>query len=207
MTSFAERNLIDILRRVSAEIGPDETLRKELNPPGGWAETVRVVVPEFDVHDSMTIDPALIAISIDHGWLRAADLLLELSAEAQDLTRDLTEVRIELRRLDGHLTTLFGGDAAGRPSPVLVTGGTAKTPEEHLEPMPPPDGAVPDIGDDEEPTEPVDPDVEREAKRRALTARLRHLVRARKDLGAPLPPSLTAWLATPEAVAPSELAV
>lgn len=190
MASFADRNLIDILRRVSAEIGPDETLRKELNPPGGWNETVRLVVPEFDVHDSMTIDPALIAISIDHGWLRTADLLLELSAEAQHLTRELTEVRIELRRLDGALTTLFGGDALGRPSPVLVTGGTAKTPDEPVD-------AVPDIGDEEEPLEPVDPEVEAEAKRRALTARLRHLVQARRDLGAPLPPSLAAWLASP----------
>jgi predicted acylesterase/phospholipase RssA len=199
MASFAERNLIDILRRVSAEIGPDETLRKELNPPGGWAETVRLVVPDFDVHDSMTIDPALIAISMDHGWLRAADLLLELPGEAQALTRDLTEVRIELRRLEGDLTTLFGGDALGRPSPVLVTGGTAKTPDE-----PVPDelaaDAVPDIGDEEEPLEPVDPEVERDAKRRALTARLRHLVQLRRDLGAPLPPSLVAWLLQPEVV-------
>ncbi|WP_421120424.1 patatin-like phospholipase family protein [Aquihabitans daechungensis] len=202
MASFAERNLIDILRRVSAEIGPDETLRKELNPPGGWAETVRVVVPEFDVHDSMTIDPALIAISIDHGWLRAADLLLDLSAEAQALTRDLTEVRIELRRLEGTLTTLFGGDALGRPSPVLVTGGTAKTPDEPSDVVEIADAAeaaeaVPDIGGEDEPVEPVDPEVERDAKRRSLTARLRHLVQARQDLGAPLPPSLVAWLAAP----------
>jgi predicted acylesterase/phospholipase RssA len=194
MASFADRNLIDILRRVSAEIGPDETLRKELNPPGGWAETVRVVVPEFDVHDSMTIDPALIAISIDHGWLRAADLLLDLSSEAQHLTKELTETRIELRRLDGDLTTLFGGDALGRPSPVLVTGGSAKTPDEPVEPV----ASVPDIGDEEEPPEPVDPEVERAAKRRTLTTRLRHLVQQRKDLGTPLPPSLAAWLAAPE---------
>jgi predicted acylesterase/phospholipase RssA len=199
MPSFGERNLIDILRRVSAEIGPDETLRKELNPPGGWAETVRLVVPEFDVHDSMTIDPALIAISVDHGWLRAADLLLELDGEAQDLTRELTEVRIELRRLDGHLTTLFGGDAAGRPSPVLVTGGSAKPFDEH----PGPDSDTPIESDrvqseSSEPAEPVDPEADKEARRRALTARLRHLVGARRDLGAPLPPSLAAWIDTPE---------
>ncbi|MGN6694344.1 MAG: patatin-like phospholipase family protein [Aquihabitans sp.] len=198
VASFADKNLIDILRRVSAEIGPDETLRKELNPPGGWAETVRVVVPEFDVHDSMTIDPALIAISIDHGWLRAADLLLDLDAEARRLTRELTETRIELRRLDGHLTTLFGGDALGRPSPVLVTGGNAKTPDEaRPELAEPVASGVPDIGDEEEPIETVDPEIERSARRRALTSRLRHLVQQRQDLRAPLPPSLVAWLATP----------
>jgi NTE family protein len=203
MTSFAERNLIDILRRVSAEIGPDETLRKELNPPGGWAETVRVVVPEFDVHDSMTIDPALIAISIDHGWLRAADLLLDLPHEAQRLTRELTETRIELRRLEGALTTLFGGDALGRPSPVLVTGGNAKTPDEPSDAIAPPPAApiVADLSSEDEPEEPVtlpDPEAERDERRRVLTTRLRHLVEARRDLGAPLPPSLVAWLAAPE---------
>lgn len=202
MTSFAERNLIDILRRVSAEIGPDETLRKELNPPGGWAETVRVIVPEFDVHDSMTIDPALIAISIDHGWLRAADLLLDLSAEAQHLTRELTETRIELRRLEGALTTLFGGDALGRPSPVLVTGGNAKTPDEPADAVAaPPAPPVVDLsGEDEpeEPVKPVDPEIERDERRKVLTVRLRRLVEARRDLGAPLPPSLVAWLDAPE---------
>lgn len=107
VASFRERNLLDIMRRVSAEIGPDETLRKELAPPGGWRRGVRLVAPEFDVHDSMTIDPALIAISLDHGWLRAADVLLELGPECRALTRSLTEVRMELRRLAGPLPRLF----------------------------------------------------------------------------------------------------
>ena len=214
MGSFAERNLIDILRRVSAEIGPDETLRKELNPPGGWAETVRLVVPEFDVHDSMTIDPALIAISIDHGWLRAADQLLELSAECRRLTRELTEVRIDLRRIDGHLTTIFGGDAAGRTRPRGLDG--AHRPET-LEPgsASAATAALPASADHNAiETAPADdlapghaPDTTHEVagptedeQRGALTARLRHLVQARRDLGAPLPPSLVAWLDAPEPV-------
>ena len=94
-----------------------------------------------------------------------------------DLLDDpLDDLRGGGRRLDGALTTLFGGDALGRPSPVLVTGGTAKTPDESPSTAPAALDAVPDIGDEEEPEEPVDPEVEREAQRRTLTARLRHLV-------------------------------
>ncbi len=80
-------------------------------------QTVRLVVPTFDVHDSMTIDPALIAISIDHGWLRAADVLLELGRDAEELTEALTRTRVRLRRRAGALATPFGGDATGHVDP------------------------------------------------------------------------------------------
>ncbi|CAN5512480.1 hypothetical protein BH10ACT1_BH10ACT1_28360 [soil metagenome] len=106
--SFAERNLLDILRRVSAEIATNETLRKELDPPGGWGPAVRLVVPQVDVHDAMTIDPALIAISLDYGWLRAADVLLGLDEEACAHSTALTEARMGLRRHAGPLPSLFG---------------------------------------------------------------------------------------------------
>jgi hypothetical protein len=118
-----------------------------------------VVVPDIDVHDAMTIDPALIAISIDYGWLRAADALLDLGPMARTLSTELTRTRMALRGLAGPLPTLFGRD-------------------EHDEPTEPDQAA---------------PWVDGEA---TLTARLREQVQARRDLGAPVPPSLTHWLAS-----------
>ncbi|MCU1498098.1 MAG: hypothetical protein JWM47_2051 [Acidimicrobiales bacterium] len=112
--SFANRSLLDILRRVSAEIATNETLRKELNPPGGWGPAVRLVVPEIDVHDAMTIDPALIAISLDYGWLRAADVLLGLDQEARGLSTTITLARMGLRAHAGPLPSLFGADDGDR---------------------------------------------------------------------------------------------
>jgi len=157
-SSFANRNLLDILRRVSAEIATNETLRKELAPPGGWGDEVTLIVPDIDVHDAMTIDPALIAISVDYGWLRAADVSLGLEGTARTLSTEITRTRIALRRLAGPLPSLFGA----AESPISA--------------------------------KPDDPDtwVDGEA---TLTARLREQVTARRDLGAPLPPSLTHWLA------------
>ena len=111
-SSFATKGIFDVMRRVTSEIAPNETLRKELNPPGGWNRDVRLVIPDLEVHDTMTIDPALIAISFDYGWLHAADTLLGLSAEARRLTAELTETRIALRRLDGPLPALLGQGSA-----------------------------------------------------------------------------------------------
>ncbi|MEO6629033.1 MAG: patatin-like phospholipase family protein [Aquihabitans sp.] len=185
--SFADRGLLDILRRVSAEIGPNETLRRELKPPGGWPEGVRLVIPEFDVHDAMTIDPALIAISIDHGYLRAADVLLDLGEEAAALTTDLTRVRIDLRHLAGPIPTLFG-DARSRtetPAPVDGDGPATHQVTDEL------DQQVSEITPDPDP-------VDAAAAAAALTSRLRQLVLARQSLGAPLSPSLLAWLDEPD---------
>lgn len=106
--SYADRSILDILRRVSAEIATNETLRKELSPPGGWGDHVRLVVPEIDVHDALTIDPALIAISFDYGWMRAADLLLGLDERSTALSTELTRTRIALREQAGPLPALFG---------------------------------------------------------------------------------------------------
>ena len=114
---FADRNVVDILRRVSAEIAPNETLRKELSPPGGWGPTVRLVVPELDVHDSMTIDPALIAISFDYGWMRAADRLCGLDGRIAVLADEITQTRMELRRRAGPLPSMFGVDPGHEVGP------------------------------------------------------------------------------------------
>ena len=152
-TDFSDRTILDILRRVTAEIATNETLRKELSPPGGWGPQVRLVVPEIDVHDAMTVDPALIAISFDYGWMRASDLLLGLDDEPRSLSTELTRTRIALRKLAGPLPSLFGTDdpePAERPAWV--------------------DGEA------------------------TLTARLREQSEARRKLGAPLPPSILAWL-------------
>ena len=56
-----DRGIFEIARRVSADIAPDETLRKEIDPPRGWGRRVTVIVPEVNVHDALTIDPELIA--------------------------------------------------------------------------------------------------------------------------------------------------
>ena len=92
-----DRGLFDIARRVTADIGPDETLRKEIEPPRGWGRRVTVIVPEFDVHDALTIDPELIAASIDYGYMRAADVLLDSDAEQCALSAEIARTRVRLR--------------------------------------------------------------------------------------------------------------
>jgi Predicted esterase of the alpha-beta hydrolase superfamily len=107
-----DRGLFDIARRVSADIGPDETLRKEINPPRGWGRRVTVIVPEVDVHDALTIDPELIAASIDYGYMRAADVLLDLDDDQCALSADIARTRMRLRLARGPIPGLLQSDAA-----------------------------------------------------------------------------------------------
>lgn len=113
-----DRGLFDIARRVSADIGPDETLRKEIDPPRGWGRRVTVIVPELDVHDALTIDPELIAASIDYGYMRAADVLLDLDDHQCALSADIARTRMRLRLARGPIPGLLQSDAAdGAPDP------------------------------------------------------------------------------------------
>lgn len=98
---MGDKGLLDLARRVTADIVPDETLRKEIDPPRGWGRRVTVIAPEFDVHDALTVDPALIATSIDYGYMRAADVLLGLGPEQQAVSNGIAEVRMRIRTLSG----------------------------------------------------------------------------------------------------------
>ena len=193
--SFADRNMIDILRRVSAEIGPNETLRKELDPPGGWRPEVRLVVPHFNVHDSMTIDPALIAISLDHGYLRAADVLLRLGPDAADLTDRITRIRVELRHLAGPVPTIFDttlGLARLQFEEPAETVGTADRPGNGNG-----DSPASLTADQAEPTEPATPDPSEPDESMAQRA-ADSVVKAAKDLTASGKARLASFIAREE---------
>ena len=98
---FGDRGLLEVARRVASDIGPDETLRKEMTPPRGWGRKVTLIAPEFDVHDALTIDPGLIAASIDYGYMRAADVLLGLSDEHAALSAGIARTRMRIRTAEG----------------------------------------------------------------------------------------------------------
>ncbi len=109
---LSSKGLLEIARRVSADIGPDETRRKETDA-AGWGRRVTLVAPELDVHDALTVDPELIAASIDYGWMRAADLLLGLGPEAQAVSAQIARIRARIRACSGS-----GAGLPRRPAPV-----------------------------------------------------------------------------------------
>jgi predicted acylesterase/phospholipase RssA len=104
---MGDKGLLELARRVTADIVPDETLRKEISPPRGWGRRVTVVAPELDVHDALTVDPVLIAASIDYGYMRGADVLLDLGPEQAAISTRIAALRMELRALDGPITGPF----------------------------------------------------------------------------------------------------
>jgi NTE family protein len=102
-----DKGLLDLARRVTADIVPDETLRKEISPPRGWGRKVTVVAPQIDVHDALTVEPTLIAASIDYGYMRAADVLLGLGPEQEAISTRIAALRMQLRALEGPVVNPF----------------------------------------------------------------------------------------------------
>ncbi|HZJ25723.1 MAG TPA: patatin-like phospholipase family protein [Acidimicrobiia bacterium] len=116
---IGDRGLLDIARRVASDIGPDETLRKEMHPPRGWGRRVTFIAPELDVHDALTIDPVLISASLDYGYMRAADVLLGLDPKAARLSREIARARMRIREAEGPVVG-FDADPPDEPSEEVV---------------------------------------------------------------------------------------
>jgi hypothetical protein len=68
---------------------------------------VTVIVPEVNVHDALTIDPELISASIDYGYMRAADVILELDEDEAALSAEIARTRMRLRAAKGPVPGLL----------------------------------------------------------------------------------------------------
>ncbi|MBD8061858.1 patatin-like phospholipase family protein [Oceanitalea stevensii] len=105
--SYDDKDMLGILMRTTTAIMTDEVQRDEVVQ--ARAAGAVVIEPEFDVHDTLTIEPGLVALAIDYGYLRAAEAVLGASDEEQAVTRELVLLR---RRIWHAEEEAFGEDVA-----------------------------------------------------------------------------------------------
>lgn len=196
---FADKDLLSIVVRTTAGIMSDEGLRDEV----AYARAAGAVViqPEIDVHDVLTVDPGLISISMDYGYLRAAEAHEHASADEELLTREIILLRKRIWAAEAALLAPGGpvpaGATPGRSVPAgLVAGGSVPagaTSGRSVPALLAPGGSAPgraaSTGRDTEPADPQDP--ERLAEIVDLKRRLRVLV-DRAPAGR-LPPGAGEW--------------
>lgn len=82
--------LVDIGARTVEDILTGEISHRDLYPYNGWGKPLIVIRPEYDIHDTMTIDAGLIRIRYAHGWMRADDTMQAYAKDAAN-HRTLTE--------------------------------------------------------------------------------------------------------------------
>ncbi|WP_203568721.1 patatin-like phospholipase family protein [Aestuariimicrobium ganziense] len=96
-TGFDTKSMLTVMMRAT-EILSDEGSRDEV----AYARNAgaMVIEPEFNVHDPLTVDPGLIRIARDYGWLRAAEAHLELSRAERSIHREIIELRCHAHTLE-----------------------------------------------------------------------------------------------------------
>jgi predicted acylesterase/phospholipase RssA len=91
-------NLVSSLTTITLK----EVVDDDLTDPGVDGIPVTLIIPNFDVHDTAVVDTGLIHVSMDYGYMRAADVLSSLSdAERRDaivLSDAISRLRAETHR-------------------------------------------------------------------------------------------------------------
>ncbi|GAA3634900.1 patatin-like phospholipase family protein [Microlunatus ginsengisoli] len=126
--SYASARLAEIVARSVEEVMLNEIGLDDLRVqprPGAATPTVHLIAPDVEIHDVTTIDPGLIKINRDYGWMRAADVLdgidqasrrWALATEIAMLRRDIWD--LENRRY-GHESPTRLADGTPLPDPSL----------------------------------------------------------------------------------------
>lgn len=117
--SFAHKDMLEIMMRTASGIMSDELQQDEVDR--AVAAGALVIQPELDIHDLVTIDPGLVSIAMDYGFLRAGDVCTNASAEEQALTRDVINLRRLIWTMEDELFSPVDPGAPGA-EPANATG-------------------------------------------------------------------------------------
>ncbi len=92
------RSILEVMARGVLELTFDAIAGDDIAPYSGWGESVNVKVirPSFNLHDPMVIEPGLIRIALDYGWMRAADVL-DVPENKRQIAMDLSDKITRLR--------------------------------------------------------------------------------------------------------------
>lgn len=124
--SFTHALLGEILARsvedlVLNEVALDDT--RVQPPPASATPNIFLVAPDVEIHDVTTIDPGLIQINRDYGYMRAADVLDQVGTDTRRwaLATEIARIRrdawaLENRRF-GHEDPTRLADAVQPPDP------------------------------------------------------------------------------------------
>jgi NTE family protein len=111
-TSYADKDMLAIVLRAAAGIMSDEVQLDDV----ARAEAVGAVLiaPEVDVLGVLEVDPGLLALAQDYGYLRAAEACEGASPSEEQLTREVVELRRRIwKQEQDWAAARAGGDADG----------------------------------------------------------------------------------------------
>jgi predicted acylesterase/phospholipase RssA len=104
--SYAHRDMLSIVLRSTAGIMADEVQLNDVSR--ARAAGAVVIAPEINLLGVLTVDPGLLAIATDYGYLRAAEACQRATEAEQQLTRNIVEARRAAWSTENYL---FGPEA------------------------------------------------------------------------------------------------
>jgi predicted acylesterase/phospholipase RssA len=115
--SYQGATMADLSARV-LDLFLGEIVADDLRPTGG--APVRLIAPDLEVHGLRTIDPGLMQINRDYGYMRAADVFggAQVGGQLWTSATEIARARIEIWEREN--TQVGQGDARypGRPAPA-----------------------------------------------------------------------------------------
>ncbi|MFE6937521.1 patatin-like phospholipase family protein [Streptomyces chartreusis] len=127
--AFTGAAFADVLGRAMVEIALNEITVDDLSvrpKDGRSAPRTVLIAPDVDIHNLTTIDPGLIQINRDYGWMRAADTLdgVDHNSALWRTATDIAETRLDTWRAENL--------RHGQPDPTRLADGTP-TPRAHAQ--------------------------------------------------------------------------